>query len=177
MLARRYLPHRLSPTPEQLAREQIDAQLAAAGWAVQDYAKFDPSASRGIALREVPLDSGRCDYLLVVDRRAVGVIEAKKAGTTLSTVAEQSAHYGEHLPEFLRTSACLPFYYESTGVETFFRDARDPEPRSRRVFSFHRPETLAAWAAAPDTLRARLVRMPRAHPVVTTNMRACFCQF
>jgi type I restriction enzyme R subunit len=78
--------------PEQQARQTIDAMLAAAGWAVQDYKAFDPSASLGIALREVPLKSGRCDYLLLVNRRPVGVVEAKKEGTTLSTVADQSAH-------------------------------------------------------------------------------------
>jgi type I restriction enzyme R subunit len=42
-------------TPEQQARQQIDAQLLASGWAVQDYTKIDFSAGRGIALREVPL--------------------------------------------------------------------------------------------------------------------------
>ena len=77
-------------TPEQRARQQIDAQLIACGWVVQDYKAVDLSAGRGIALREVPLKSGPCDYLLLVDRKAVGVVEAKKEGTTLSTVADQS---------------------------------------------------------------------------------------
>jgi type I restriction enzyme R subunit len=80
-------------TPEQQAREKIDAQLLASGWAVQNYAKIDFSAGRGIALREVPLKSGTCDYLLLVDRKPVGVVEAKKEGTLLSGVAEQSGHY------------------------------------------------------------------------------------
>lgn len=44
--------------PEQRARQQIDAQLAASGWVVQDCKQFDPSAGRGIALREAPLKSG-----------------------------------------------------------------------------------------------------------------------
>ena len=136
-------------TPEQQARQQIDAMLVASGWIVQDYKAFNPSAARGIALREVPLKSGRCDYLLLVDRKALGVVEAKKKGMTLSTVAEQSAHYGENLPDFIQAIApgSLPFLYESTGVETFFRDERDPDPRSRPVFRFHRPETLAEWLA------------------------------
>ncbi|MEO7008232.1 MAG: hypothetical protein ABI156_03690, partial [Caldimonas sp.] len=69
------------PTPEQLARQQIDALLTAVGWAVQDYADYAPGAARGIALREVPLKSGRCDYLLLVDRHPLGVIEAKRVGT------------------------------------------------------------------------------------------------
>jgi len=147
--------------PEALARQQIDRQLAACGWAVQDYRRFDPGAGRGIALREVPLKSGPCDYLLLVDRKPVGVIEAKKTGTPLSSVAQQTADYAVNLPDFLAADrASLPFLYESTGVETLFRDARDPEPKSRRVFAFHRPETLVEWASAADTLRARLRRLP-----------------
>jgi len=158
--------------PEQQARQQIDAQLAACGWVVQDYKQFNPSAGRGLALREVPLKSGTCDYLLLVDRKAVGVIEAKKAGTLLSGVAEQSGHYAANLPEHIQSDAdgALPFLYESTGIETLFRDERDPEPRSRRVFAFHRPETLADWMAEADTLRGRLRTLP---PLEPRNLRAC----
>ena len=102
--------------PEKLARRQIDAQLAVCGWVVQDYKQFDPSAGRGIALREAPLKSGTCDYLLLVDRKAAGVIEAKKEGTLLSGVAEQSAHYAVNLPDFIQSVqvGTLPFLYEST---------------------------------------------------------------
>ena len=162
-------------TPEEKARQEIDAQLTASGWAVQDYKALDFTAGRGIALREVPLTTGPCDYLILVDRKAVGVIEAKKEGTTLSTVADQSGRYASSLPALLKhgLTGVLPFLYESTGVETFFRDERDPAPRSRRVFTFHRPETLAAWTAEPDTLRARLKAMPAAHQLVTTGMRDC----
>jgi type I restriction enzyme, R subunit len=161
--------------PEQRARQQIDAQLIACGWIVQDYKAVDFSAGRGIALREVPLKTGPCDYLLLVDRKALGVIEAKKEGTTLSTVAEQSGRYANSLPEFLAAghNGPLPFLYESTGVETFFRDERDPDPRSRSVFAFHRPETLAAWTDEPNTLRQRLAVLPTAHPLATNGMRDC----
>ena len=75
----------MADLPEQQARQSIDAMLAAAGWAFQDYKAFDSSTSTGIALREVPLKSDRCDYLLLVNRKTVGVVEAKKEGTTLST--------------------------------------------------------------------------------------------
>jgi len=162
-------------SPEQRARQQIDAQLTACGWVVQDYRQFNPSAGRGIALREAPMKSGTCDYLLLVDRKAVGVVEAKKEGTLLSGVAEQSAHYAENLPDFIQAASpgSLPFLYESTGVETFFRDERDPAPRSRRVFSFHRPETLATLLTDSSTLRARLVEMPAAHPLPERNLRGC----
>ena len=115
--------------------------LTASGWVIQDYKAYNPSAARGIAWREAPLAVGRCDYLLIVDRKPVGVTEAKKKGTTLSVIAEQSGRYGANLGDFLKTATPLPLYYESTGVETFFRDELDPEPRSRRVFGFHRAET------------------------------------
>ncbi len=142
------------PTPEELARQNIDALLLKCGWVIQDYKKLDLSAGRGIAIREVRLKEGHCDYLLLIDRKPVGtIIEAKKAGITLSTVADQSGHYAENLPDFLRQglSGRLPFLYESTGIETYFRDERDPHPRSRRVFAFHRPETLADWLGAQAT--------------------------
>lgn len=161
--------------PEQQARARIDAQLAACGWAVQDFRRADFSASRGIALREVRLTSGPCDYLLLVDRKAVGVVEAKKEGTKLSVIADQSTSYADNLPDYLAAELQTPppFRYESTGIETFFRDERDPFPRSRRVFTFHRPETLGDWAAESDTLRGRLARMPELHPLNTTGMRDC----
>lgn len=83
--------------PGQLSRQQIDEQLRACGWIVQDYRAIDFSAGRGIAVREVPLKTGPCDYLLLVDRKALGVVEAKKVGTTLSTVADQSSRYSNSL--------------------------------------------------------------------------------
>src|SRR5471032_2378746 len=152
--------------PEKRARQEIDAQLTACGWAVQDFKKVDFEASRGIALREVPLKTGPCDYLLLVDRIPIGVIEAKKTGTTLSGVADQSADYGENLPDFLANllpgAKTIPFLYESTGVETYFRDERDPHPRSRRVFTFHRPETLADWLGSAGASPAAFGASPNA---------------
>src|SRR6266851_8355475 len=142
------------PTPEELARENIDTLLTKCGWIIQDYKQVNLSAGIGIAVREVPLKKGRCDYLLLIDRKPVGIVEAKKAGFTLSSVADQSGRYAKNLPEFLRANSTgtLPFLYESTGVETFFRDERDPHPRSRQVFAFHRPATLLNWIEQPDTL-------------------------
>lgn len=101
-------------TPEAEARLQIDALLTGAGWVVQNYKEVDFSAGRGIALREVPLKTGPCDYLLLVDRRPLGVVEAKKAGTTLSVVADQSARYASSLPAYLAAGLTgpLPFLYE-----------------------------------------------------------------
>ena len=148
-------------TPEQRARERIDALLVAAGWIVQDNADFNRNAGEGVAVREFPLPNGPCDYLLFVAGRAAGVIEAKKSGVTLSSFAEQGARYTVSVPDHLaRWAGQLPFAYESTGEETYFRDSRDPRPRSRRVFAFHKPATLHAWLKEQDTLRFRLQHLP-----------------
>src|SRR3990167_503129 len=81
-------------TPQQLARQTIDAPLTAAGWALQDRDQFDRNAALGVAVREFPLLAGPCDYLLFIDGRAAGVIEAKKRGSTgclLVTLAKDRA--------------------------------------------------------------------------------------
>ena len=158
-------------TPEARARDLIDRQLEAAGWILQHRGEFNRKAARGVAVREFPLPAGEADYLLFVDGRAAGAIEAKKAGTTLSGFAEQSEKYLAQLPEHLDAWADpLPFGYESTGIETLFRDLRDPKPRSRPVFAFHKPETLAEWLGQPATLRRRLQQLP---PLITTGLRGC----
>jgi type I restriction enzyme R subunit len=159
-------------TPEARARVEIDEQLRTAGWAVQDADKVNLAAAQGVAVREFLLKPphGRADYLLFVDRQAVGSIEAKPAGTTLTGVEIQSAKYRDGLPDLDMPIRPLPFAYEATGVEARFTNRADPEPRSRAVFWFHRPATLAGWIreikerpAAP-TLRHRLRTMPLLNP-------------
>ena len=155
-------------TPEAKARTTIDQLLIAAGWAVQDYAQINLYAQRGVAVREYPLRTGFADYLLFVEQRAIGVVEAKAVGTPLGGITHQSHKYGDGLPALLpawRTP--LPFLYESTGIETLFTNGLDPAPRSRNVFAFHLPETLAGWVQEPETLRARLCTLP---PLLTRDL-------
>lgn len=160
------------PEPEAEARKKIDEVLDAGGWKVQDYKNIDLSTSLGVAVREVPLLSGTADYLLFVNRKAVGVLEAKPAGTPLTGVSEQSNDYLLGVPDNIpHVQEPLPFSYESTGVETFFRDLRDPDSRSRRVFAFHKPETLSDWLSQTNTLRSRLkASLP---PVILDGLRDC----
>jgi type I restriction enzyme, R subunit len=167
--------------PESTARRNIDRLLSEAGWAVQDYRAVNLTAARGVAVREFPLKTGhgRADYLLYVDGKAAGAVEAKKEGQTLTGVEPQAVQYSQGLPDTLPAHVRpLPFLYQSTGVETRFTNGLDPESRSREVFTFHRPETLAQWLAAealwlplvdgkphslshhPATLRARLRALP-----------------
>ena len=157
--------------PEEKSRKKIDQLLEEAGWKIQDLQEINLGASLGVAIREFPLKSGTADYLLFVDRTAVGVVEAKSEGTTLSGVAEQTTVYSAGVPENLpHVQEPLPFAYESTGIETFFRDVRDPNPCSRRVFAFHKPETLKDWLLQGDTVRAKLKNMP---PLITEGLRGC----
>lgn len=158
-------------TPEQQARKNIDALLEKAGWFIQDRNQLNLGVGLGVAVREYPLKVGPADYLLFVNRKAVGVIEAKAEGYTLSGVAEQSEKYSTGIPANLPVvQEPLPFNYESTGIETFFRDLRDPKPKSRRVFAFHKPETLQEWSNESETLRSRLQALPQ---LSTEGLRLC----
>ncbi len=148
-------------TLEQKARQKIDRQLGQCGWLVQDYRSMDLSAGPGVAVREFPLTTGLADYLLYVDRRVLGVIEAKPEGHTLTGVETQSAKYTRGLPANLpHYRLPLPLAYESTGVVTQFTNALDPYPRSREVFTFHRPEELRRLVCLEKQLRASLREMP-----------------
>lgn len=143
---------------EPNARKHIDDLLHAAGWLVQDAESANISAGPGVAIREFPLPGhGFADYLLYIGGKAAGVIEAKKQGVTLSGVEIQADKYTKGLPKSLPSwHNPLPFAYQSTGVETRFTNGLDPDPRSRPVFAFHRPDTLAQWLEdAADSERVR----------------------
>ena len=157
--------------PEQRARAKIDRQLAAAGWNVQDHRDMDIHASVGVAVREYPLKwkergeskSGFADYFLYVEGRAIGVVEAKPAGHTLQGVILQSQKYTEGLNQWVPAwRRPLPFAYESTGEVTQFTNGLDPDPRSREIFTFHRPEELLRLQdLEPEQLRGMLRRLPK----------------
>ncbi len=165
-------------TCEIHAREKIDRLLTEAGWLVQDIKDTNIFAGKGVAIREFPLKQGHgfADYLLYVDGKAAGVIEAKKTGTTLTGVETQSEKYAKGLPESLPAWITpLPFCYESTGDETRFTNNLDPAPRSRQVFAFHKPdyifeeaekavnktgEARSEYLDQSITLRGRLRNMP-----------------
>ncbi|AGB48595.1 helicase, type I site-specific restriction-modification system restriction subunit [Methanomethylovorans hollandica DSM 15978] len=148
-------------SPEQEARNRIDGKLEASGWIVQERNRIDWSAADGIAVKEYFTDVGPADYVLFVDKSPVGIIEAKKEeeGHRLTVVEEQSGEYATSKLKYLNNDP-LPFVYESTGTLTRFTDHRDPKPRSRPVFSFHRPETFREWLKEERSLRNRLLDIP-----------------
>ncbi|MFA6411826.1 MAG: type I restriction-modification enzyme R subunit C-terminal domain-containing protein [Syntrophales bacterium] len=161
----------MNQTPEELARDNIDRQLAACGWVVQHKKQIDLNAGIGVAVREYQTEVGPADYILFVDRKPVGVIEAKKEeeGVRLTVVEGQSAEYAASKLKHLHNDP-LPFVYESTGSLTRFTDYRDPKPRSRPVFRFHRPETFRDGFKNPKSLRERLLALPA---LPTEGLRDC----
>ncbi len=167
------MPGTPNQNPEQIARDAIDAQLRAAGWAVQSKDSINFRDGEGQAIREYTTDTGPADYVLFVDGHAVGVIEAKKEtlGHNITTAEVQTEEYSAAKLKWVQsTGTPLPFLYEATGVLIRFTDQRDPKPRSREVFSFHRPETLRGWLAAGRSLRTRLQDLPALDPA---GLRDC----
>lgn len=155
----------MTPTPEQVARLHIDAALVAAGWLVQDRASMNLAAGPGVAVREFKMAAGHgfADYLLFVQGKAVGVLEAKPAGYALTNVELQADKYATGLPAGLNPPVHpLPFLYLSTGVETRFINGLDPDPKTRSISAnlphIHRPETLAEWISA-ESLDAWVKRL------------------
>jgi len=160
--------------PEEEARKLIDELLEKAGWTIQDSNKLDLSESEGdgngVMIKELQLGQRPADYVIILDRKAVGVIEAKKFGTTLSSVADQSMDYLNLIPEHLSVDKKPIFHYESTGIKTKFRNLKDPIKRSRTVFAFHKPDTLRKWFAEEKSLRKRLQELPELN---TKELRKC----
>lgn len=152
--------------PEDQARQDIDRQLVACGWIVQDRVSMNIHAGPGVAVREFPVvkpdgKRGSVDYLLYADAKAIGVVEAKPADHPLGGVEGQAKDYAYGVdPDVPQHRLPLPFHYLSTGVLTRFVNGLDPDARSRNVFTFHRPEELLRLVAENEQLRERLRHLP-----------------
>jgi len=157
--------------PEQRARDIIDRQLSDCGWIVQSRKRINLAAGPGIAVTEYQTEVGPADYVLFVDGKPVGIIEAKKEeeGVHLTVHEDQSKSYADSKLKYLDNEP-LPFVYESTGTLTRFTDYRDPKPRSRPVFTFHCPETFREWLKQGASLRQRVFDIP---PLQPSGLRDC----
>jgi type I restriction enzyme R subunit len=157
--------------PEQIARDNIDKQLIECGWVIQNKKQINLSAGLGVAVTEYQTEIGPADYVLFVDGKPVGVIEAKKEeeGVRLTIHEDQSKDYAASKLKYLNNDP-LPFVYESTGTLTRFTDYRDPKPRSKPVFNFHRPETFREWLKQGNSLRLRVSDIPS---LQTAGLRDC----
>ncbi|MDH5328106.1 MAG: DEAD/DEAH box helicase family protein [Gammaproteobacteria bacterium] len=156
---------------EAATRIEIDQKLEQAGWVVQDKGRLNLFAALGVAVREMDTDTGPADYMLFLEGKACGIIEAKREGANLGEVFSQSRRYAtsnsKHIERWMER---LPFTYEATNHEIRFCDWRDPYTRSRNIYFFHRPETLLTWVQQENTLRTRLQRLPELNK---TGLRDC----
>ena len=162
----------INQNPEQIARDKIDSQLIDCGWKIQNKKNINLFAGLGIAVRHLETSDGKeADYVLFIDAKPVGIIEAKKIteGHHLLSVHEQSYHYATTALKHLNNDP-LPFVYESTGEKTIFTDYRDPKPRQREIFCFHRPETIYEWLKFSKSLRSRFFDLPA---LDTSKLRNC----
>lgn len=159
-------------TPEAKAREQIDKKLQESGWVIQDIKTLNLTAALGVAVREFPTSTGPVDYALFVDGMPVGVVEAKKdeKGEVLTGVEGQSGRYANSRFKWVNQEYRIRFAYEATGKLVRFTDYADIKCRSRKIFSFHRPETLKRWLNESDTVRNNLKQLP---PLDETGFRKC----
>lgn len=158
-------------TPEQIARDRIDSQLLSCGWLIQEVKRINLQAGIGIAVKEYQTDVGPADYVLFVNGKPCGVIEAKREeqGHKLNEHEDQTEGYALAKLKHLKNEP-LPYVYLSTGEVTRFTDFTDPKPRTREVFSFHRPETLIEWIKKDKSLRKRLHDLPT---LQTQGLRDC----
>ena len=124
-------------TPEAQARITIDALLQAAGWHICNVGNVNIHAAAGVAIREFPLNNGFgfADYLLYVNGKACGVIEAKKEGATLRGVELQSSRYAQGLP----TSLSVQYIPSRQQKNTF----RSPARCNVLTISDHRSQLVA----------------------------------
>lgn len=161
----------MNQTPEQIARDNIDRQLKACGWLIQDIKQINLNAGIGVAVKEYQTDVGPADYVLFVDGKPCGVIEAKREeeGHHLNIHEVQGEDYAKAKLKHLKNEP-LSFVYISTGVITIFTDFTDPKPRARELFTFHRPETLSTWLKTNKSLRKRLQDLPA---LPTEGLRDC----
>lgn len=159
-------------TPEQEARVVIDEKLEQSGWVVQNVAQLNLGAALGVAVREFPTSTGPVDYALFIDGDPVGVIEAKKSSVSenITVVEEQSARYATSSFKWINREYTIRFAYEATDKLIKFTDYKDIKYRSRRVFSFHRPEYLESLLQARDTIRNNMKHFPA---LDTTGFRDC----
>lgn len=159
-------------TPEQKARVVIDKKLEQSGWTIQNVAQLNLGAALGVAVREFPTSTGAVDYALFIDGEPVGVIEAKKSsvGENITVVEEQSSRYANSSFKWINREYNIRFAYEATDKLIKFTDYKDIKYRSRKIFSFHRPEYLESLLQANDTIRNNMKHFPA---LDTTGFRDC----
>ena len=154
--------------PEERARQWIDQKLSEAGWTVIDRDEFSPEMT-AVAIREVAMrDKLEADYLLLVDGKAAGVLEAKREEVSLSNphLIAQAEKYAQKVQPWYPTwELPLPLVYLSNGREIAFKDRRDPKAKYTLINKFPRP-----WDLAKRLNLSEFAGLPKLSPA---DLRHC----
>lgn len=144
-------------TPEQKARKVIDKLFSNAGWQVLDRDHYAPNIS-AVALEEGLLNGNlEADYLLFINGKAVGVLEAKKETVDVSAawVKAQAENYVKKVPPTYQTIAKpLPLIYLSNGKTVLFKNGNIPESEYEEINRIHTPKEITRMLGLTDEYSA-----------------------
>ena len=166
--------------PEEQARVLIDEMLAAAGWAVVPRSEYLDVPHAQAVTEALTKGNNEADYLLFLDGKAIGVLEAKRRENPLGgVVMEQVAKYSAGaLPWYQTWAKPLPFLFMSNGETLQFCDQRNFAAGEQQKYvdlkKMLTPKELATLAE----LKSEFAKMP-AVPAVQTKTKAGLrqCQY
>jgi type I restriction enzyme M protein len=139
------MPPVIAPPEAQTRKSRIDPKLDARGWRRVK----TPLASGACRTEEHETAHGPADYALFLDGKPVAIVEAKKTAVDAQNVLTQAERYARGLTDspYDFDGIRVPFLYSTNGEQIWYRDARNPKSRSRRVADFHTPEALGELLA------------------------------
>ncbi len=132
--------------PEEKARVVIDRMFEKAGWKVVDRSGYVPNMT-AVAVREGLMKGNReADYLLFLNGKAVGILEAKRAEVAINAdgVQEQAVIYTRSCPSWCQAwFSPLPIAYVSNGKDLMFYNSRQSNLEFEYCNRIHTPKEIA----------------------------------
>lgn len=162
--------------PEEQARVLIDEMLAAAGWAVVPRSEYLDVPHAQAVTEALTKGNNEADYLLFLDGKAIGVLEAKRAENSLGMhVAEQTAKYSAGaLPWYQTWTKPLPFLFMCNGDKLFFRNTLDPTSEFESIKKLFTPKQLVKLAREHNLkIDSEFAALPVLPPVEPNGLRLC----
>ena len=173
--------------PEEQARKKIDEMLADAGWYICDRNHFT-SDHNAVALTEGLLNGNlEADYLLFLDGRIAGVLEAKRPEVDLAKIAgPQAVHYTFEIPEdYPCWSGTRPIVLLSNGETILLRQTFHERGGEHDVYtplpSMPTPKECAEWlgidsywAALPELTRHEIAQLRSCQIKAIRNLESSF---
>lgn len=157
--------------PEEKARVIIDRMFEEAGWKVVDRDKYAPNMT-AVAIREGLMVGNReADYLLFLNGKAVGVLEAKRIETDINSdiVQEQARLYTRSCPKWCQAwfpNIPLPLAYVANSRDLMFYDTRKSDSEFEYCKKIHTPKEVKKLLGLEDDY----VGLPTLSP---KGLRAC----